>query len=136
MSGPPSRSLFTWWLVCAATRRSNRTKGNYMPASTGSLNNNEILRHRRPVMNFEIRTQTIKMSKLADEVVEAPLRASIDFVNENKIDFVTHGSDWSEDQVESYYGEMNRLGKLKIVPHTPGISTSDIIRAVKSRDDL
>ena len=87
-------------------------------------------------MNFEIRKQTIKMSKLADEVIEAPLRASVDFVNENKIDFVTHGSDWTEDQVESYYGEMNRLGKLKIVPHTPGISTSDIIRAVRSRDDL
>lgn len=91
---------------------------------------------RRPVMNFENRVQTIKMSKLGDEVVEAPLRATADFVAANRIDFVTHGSDWAEDQVEDYYGEMRRLGKLKIVPHTPGISTSDIIKTVKGRADL
>ena len=87
-------------------------------------------------MNFENRVNTIKMSRLGDEVVEAPLRATLDFVDANRIDFVTHGSDWTEEQVEDYYGEMRRLGKLKIVPHTPGISTSDIIRLVRSRTDL
>lgn len=87
-------------------------------------------------MNFENRKATIRMSKLGDEVIEAPLRATLDFVNANEIDFVTHGSDWSEDQVEDYYGEMRSLGKLKIVPHTPGISTSDIIRMVRDRSDL
>lgn len=76
------------------------------------------------------------MSKLADEVIEAPLKATLEFVTEHNIDFVTHGSDWSEEQVEEYYGLMRSLGKLKIVPHTPGICTSDIIRAIKSRDDL
>ena len=87
-------------------------------------------------MNFENRIKTIEMSKLADEVIEAPLRSTLEFIELHYIDFVTHGSDWTEDQVEDYYGDMRRLGKLKIVPHTPGICTSDIIRMIKNRDDL
>ncbi len=91
---------------------------------------------RRPVMRFQVRMDTVKMSGLADEVIEAPLIATPDFVELHQIDKVTHGSDWSEDMVEHYYGEMRRLGKLQIVPHTPGISTTQIIREVQSRTDL
>jgi glycerol-3-phosphate cytidylyltransferase-like family protein len=80
--------------------------------------------------------QTVIMSGLGDEVIEAPLIATPEFVAEHNIDFVTHGSDWTEDMVEHYYGEMRRQGKLKIVPHTPGISTTQIIKIIKSRDDI
>jgi glycerol-3-phosphate cytidylyltransferase-like family protein len=92
--------------------------------------------YRKPVLNYDIRKRTIEMSKLADEVIEAPLRSTLPFIEDNRIDFVTHGSDWTEDQVEDYYGDMRRAGKLKIVPHTPGICTSDIISTIKSRADL
>ena len=117
---------------------SDETVESYKRYFLGSFRPNLtlIVFFRRPVMNFDIRVKTIKMSKLADEVIEAPLRASGDFIDANKIDFVTHGSDWSEEQVEDYYGEMRKIGKLRIVPHTPGICTSDIIKEIKSRDDL
>mmetsp|Transcript_13572 Transcript_13572/g.20372 ORF Transcript_13572/g.20372 Transcript_13572/m.20372 type:complete len:160 (+) Transcript_13572:152-631(+) len=91
---------------------------------------------RRPVLSYEIRVQTILMSGFADEVVEAPLRADAEFIERNQIDFVTHGSDWTEESVEKYYGDAKRLNKLKIVPFTPGISTTQIIREIVSRDDL
>ena len=88
------------------------------------------------MLNFDIRKKTVEASKLGDEIIEAPLIATPDFIEMHRIDFVTHGSDWTEDQVEIFYGELRRMGKLKIVPHTPGICTSDIIKSIKSRDDL
>jgi glycerol-3-phosphate cytidylyltransferase-like family protein len=54
---------------------------------------------RRPVLDFETRIATVRMSGIGDEVVEAPLIATPEFVEANNIDFVTHGSDWTEDMV-------------------------------------
>lgn len=76
------------------------------------------------------------MSGFADEVIEAPLIPTLAFLEANQIDFVTHGSDWTEQSVDHYYGEAKRAGKLKIVPHTPGICTTQIIREVALRRDL
>jgi ethanolamine-phosphate cytidylyltransferase len=76
------------------------------------------------------------MSDFADEVIEAPLIPTVEFIDANRIDFVTHGSDWTEQSVERYYGDIRRAGKLRIVPSTPGISTTQIIREVVNRRDL
>jgi glycerol-3-phosphate cytidylyltransferase-like family protein len=87
-------------------------------------------------MDFETRIKTVTMSGLGDEVIQAPLKATPEFVAQHDIDFVCHGSDWTDAMVEEYYGEMHRMGKLKIVPHTPGISTTDIIKRIKARNDI
>jgi glycerol-3-phosphate cytidylyltransferase-like family protein len=91
---------------------------------------------RKPVLNYETRVATIKMSEFADEVIEAPLIPTLAFLELHQIDFITHGSDWTEQSVEHYYGEPKRAGKLKIIPHTPGICTTQIIREVALRKDL
>jgi glycerol-3-phosphate cytidylyltransferase-like family protein len=88
------------------------------------------------VLNFDIRVATIKMSEFADEVIEAPLIPTLAFLELHQIDFITHGSDWTEQSVDHYYGEAKRAGKLKIIPHTPGICTTQIIREVALRKDL
>lgn len=108
----------------------NLIKGKSIPQLS------QIIFCRKPVLTYQIRVDTIKMSGLADEVVEAPLIATMDFINSLNIDYVCHGSDWTEDMVEHYYGEMRRNNKLKIVPFTPGISTTQIIKEILSRPDL
>ena len=100
----------------------------YLPASLSQI--------RKPVLNYEIRVATIQMSGFADEVIEAPLIPTMAFLELHQIDFITHGSDWTEQSVEHYYGEPKRAGKLKIIPHTPGICTTQIIREVALRKDL
>lgn len=68
--------------------------------------------------------------------MEAPLKPVEAFLTQHRIDFVTHGSDWSEESVDKYYSDAKRLNKLKIVPFTPGISTTDIIERVRNRPDF
>jgi ethanolamine-phosphate cytidylyltransferase len=88
------------------------------------------------VLNYATRVATIIASGFADEVIEAPLIPTLAFLEMNQIDFITHGSDWTEQSVDHYYGEAKQAGKLRIVPHTPGISTTQIIREVSLRKDL
>jgi glycerol-3-phosphate cytidylyltransferase-like family protein len=95
-----------------------------------------MLYKRRPALDYELRTQTLRASGFADEVMEAPLSADAAFIERHDFDFVTHGSDWSEDSVDKYYGDAKRMNKLKIVPCTPGISTTDLIKRIIGRDDF
>lgn len=95
-----------------------------------------LLYKRRPALDFELRKETVRASGFADEVIEAPLSADAAFIEQNNFDFVTHGSDWSEESVDKYYGDAKRMNKLKIVPCTPGISTTDLIKRIIARDDF
>lgn len=95
-----------------------------------------MLYKRRPAIEFSLRMETLRASGFADEVMEAPLMADEAFIKLHDLDFVTHGSDWSESAVDQYYGDAKRLNKLKIIPSTPGISTTDIITRIIRRDDF
>lgn len=49
---------------------------------------------------------------------------------------LVHGDDYTEAQIKEYHGMIRRTHQLRIVPYTQGISTTEIVRRIRARDDL
>ncbi len=91
---------------------------------------------RRPVWNLEERAKSISACKYVDEViVGCSLRATEEFIQEHKIDFVIHGDDFDPASpiCQDQYAVPIKLGIFKTVPYTQGISTTDTIDRIKQR---
>lgn len=87
---------------------------------------------RRPIMTLDERVAVIRACRYVDEVVpNAPDVVTAEFLAQHHISLVVHGDDISDDVVETLYGEVAAAGKLRLVPRTPGISTTDIIQRVQ-----
>ena len=56
-----------------------------------------------------------------------------EFIEEHSIDFVVHGDDMNDEELNKWYGEAIKQGKFIKTKYTPTVSTSDIIRRVLSR---
>jgi cytidyltransferase-like protein len=92
---------------------------------------------RRPIMTLAERTAAVQACRLVDEVIPcSPMITTKEFMEKHNIDIVVHGDDYSEQQRNAYYGDAIKMGKYRSVPYTKGISTSDLIARIKSRDDL
>jgi cytidyltransferase-like protein len=90
---------------------------------------------RRPVLTMEERITAIAGCRYVHEVIpDAPLVIGPEFLREQRIDLVVHGDDmWHSDALQEFYAEPQRLGILRLVPYTAGISTSDIIARIEGR---
>jgi len=78
------------------------------------------------VCNLEERSTVMKHCDLVDEVIApAPRWLTREFIEENKIDYVVHGDDWNP-LLEYAYQVPIKMGIMKKVPYTPGISTTKI----------
>ena len=56
-----------------------------------------------------------------------------EFVAEYGIDIVVHGDDMNEQWLRFFYDGPMELGILRVLPYTPGISTSQLIQMVFAR---
>lgn len=91
---------------------------------------------RRPIMTMDERIRLVEACRHVDEVVaDAPLIIDDAYIRRHRIDLVVHGDDFDEQTMTAFYGLSERLGILRVVSHTPGISTSEIIRRVRERED-
>jgi len=91
---------------------------------------------RKPILTQEERAIEIAACRYVDEVIlDAPLIATEEFIKEHNIDIIVHGDDYTQEQVRSYYGAAVELGIYRTVPYTKGISTSEIIRRIRSRTE-
>ena len=89
---------------------------------------------RRPVMTLEERVAVVAACRYVDEVVEgAPLVLTEEFLAAHRVDVVVHGDDLSPADAEAVYGPAVRSGRLRYVPRTTGISTTELIRRVLDR---
>lgn len=89
---------------------------------------------RRPIMTLDERVAVVRACRYVDEVVpDAPHVVTLGFLREHDIALVVHGDDVSAETVDTLFGEVARAGKLRLVPRTPGISTTEIIRRVRER---
>jgi glycerol-3-phosphate cytidylyltransferase-like family protein len=70
-----------------------------------------------------------------DEVVSnAPYKVTTDFLDEHDISVVVHGDDIPPGTLEEVFGAIAVAGKLRLVPRTAGISTTDLIHRVYEQD--
>lgn len=91
---------------------------------------------RRPIMSLDERVAVVEACRYVDEVVpEAPLKLTEAYLTKHRIDLVVHGDDISPESEQQMYSVPKQLGKYKTIPYTKGVSTSDVIRRIRSRDE-
>ncbi|MCB1107711.1 MAG: adenylyltransferase/cytidyltransferase family protein [Chlamydiia bacterium] len=89
---------------------------------------------RQPYLTMEERRISIEACRYVDEVIiNAPIGITEEWIQRYEIDLVIHGDDISEKTMNEHYAVPIQLGIFKLIPYTPGISTTDIIRRVQSR---
>jgi len=91
---------------------------------------------RTPILTLEERVRVIAACRYVDEVIIAPpLRLTEELIKKWNISYVVHGDDFSPELLEDQYGTAMRLGILKLLPYTDGISTTNIINRITTRYD-
>ena len=110
-----------------------RALGDYL--IVGVLEDHVVEEYKRtPILTLEERVRVIQACKYVDEVIVAPpLRLTEDLIKKWNISYVVHGDDFSPELLEDQYGTAMRLGILKLLPYTTGISTTTIIDRITSR---
>ena len=110
--------------------RAARTHGEYL--IVGVLSDETAAAYKRtPIMTLAERVAVIEACRYVDEVVaDAPFQVDDDFMAEHDIAVVVHGDDVSPQGAEEVYGSALAAGKLRYVPRTRGISTTDLIQRV------
>ena len=89
---------------------------------------------RKPILTMEERAASVAGCKYVDEVLlNAPLIVDDAWIAKYDIDLVVHGDDFTQEQLDYYYGVPLQMGIFRTVPYTSGISTSEIIRRIKER---
>ncbi|MER6654442.1 adenylyltransferase/cytidyltransferase family protein [Streptomyces sp. NPDC000971] len=88
---------------------------------------------RKPIMTMAERVTVIEACRYVDAVLpDAPYRVTTEFLDLHGIDVVVHGDDLAADAVEEAFGPVARAGKLRLVPYTGGVSTTELIRRCRT----
>ena len=84
---------------------------------------------RAPIMTMNERIAVVAAVKYVDEVIpDAPLLIDEKWIKKHDIDIIVHGDDWEISKLQNIYKIPIEMGIFKTVPHTPSISTTDIIK--------
>jgi len=95
----------------------------------GSETDSEIAAYKRqPVMSLSQRTREVAAMKGVDGVYSgASLVTTNKFINQEKVDLVMHGDDYTKAKIQKYYAAPLKRGMFKMYPYEAGISTSALI---------
>ncbi|KAF2722439.1 hypothetical protein K431DRAFT_266401 [Polychaeton citri CBS 116435] len=98
--------------------------------SVGIHSDAEILKNKGPtVMNLEERVAAVDACRWSTKSVpDAPYVTSLAWIGHYGCRYVVHGDDITSDaNGNDCYRFVKRAGRMKIVPRTPGISTTDLV---------
>ncbi|GAA1154808.1 adenylyltransferase/cytidyltransferase family protein [Nocardioides aquiterrae] len=91
---------------------------------------------RRPIMTLAERVVVIESCRYVDEVIPgAPLRLTAEFLHEHDLTLVVHGDDVDDEVAADVYGPAASTGRLRLVPRSGSISTTDLIARVRERPE-
>jgi cytidyltransferase-like protein len=89
---------------------------------------------RAPLTTMDERVKVVEACRYVDEVIaDAPLAVTKDWIEQHRIDLVVHGDDIDDRQIEAMYAVPARMGILRTVPYTAGISTSELLQRLERR---
>jgi choline-phosphate cytidylyltransferase len=99
----------------------------------GLHNDNDCIDYKRkPIINEEIRFQTIEHCKNVDKVINnTPLIITKNYILENNIDIVIIGEEYKNNKDKFWYPGAFELNNYKYIPRFTDISTSDIINYIR-----
>ena len=108
-----------------------RSFGDYM--IVGVHSDKDISNYKRPpIIEEEHRYSIVESCKYVDELIrDAPLIMTEEFLRKHKIDLVVRGDDVTEQHLKQQADPI-RLGMMKYVPRTKGVSTSSIIKKIQN----
>jgi cytidyltransferase-like protein len=118
------------------------TDGDYL--LVGVMNDEDCVKYkRRPVMTEAERYEAVAACAFVNEVVKnAPEAVTEELLTKHRIDFVAAGEEYEDVAAlkargaYDYYAVPRAKNMLKFTSRTAGISTSDIIKRIRSREDL
>ena len=88
----------------------------------------------RPVLTMEERVASVEGCRYVDEVVSnAPLTIDGAWIEQQNIDLIVHGDDFSSEMEELCYKIPIEMGIYRSVGYTPGISTTEIIARISAK---
>lgn len=89
---------------------------------------------RRPIMTMGERVAVIEACRYVDEVIpNAPDRLTHAFLDQHDLALVVHGDDLDAAGAAEVYGPAVATGRLRLVPRTEGVSTTELIARVHAR---
>ena len=90
---------------------------------------------RLPILTLEERVAAALGCRYVDAVLPAaPLIQGADLLDQLSVGAVAHADDFTPEKIEKYYGDAVRRGIFHLLPYTQGISSSDIIKRIVTRD--
>jgi choline-phosphate cytidylyltransferase len=90
---------------------------------------------RQPLINENIRYETVKYCKYIDEIIEnAPLQTTIKFIEENNIDYVAISEEYKDNEKKNifFHSGALELNKYFYFSRYDLLSTTDIINLCKN----
>jgi cytidyltransferase-like protein len=116
-----------------ALLRAARELGDYLVV--GVLSDETAAAYkRRPIMTLTERVAVIEACRYVDEVIpDAPDQLTAAFLDEHKLALVVHGDDLDAGAAADVYGPAVETGRLRLVPRSGAISTTDLLARVRSR---
>jgi len=111
--------------------RQARALGDFL--LVGVHSDEVLIEHKRkPILTMEERVASVGGCRFVDEVLpDAPWVTDRNWIEKHSIDLVVHGSDYSQEALNSTHSAPIEMGIFRTVAYTPGISTTEIIRRCK-----
>ena len=102
----------------------------------GIINDKDATGYKRiPIYNENDRYEIIENIKCVNKIIkDAPLIITQDFMDQHKIDYVIHSFSNSNDEgaQNEFFKVPIQMGKFKKIQYYSSISTTDIIKKIKS----
>ena len=113
--------------------RQARALGDFL--LVGVHSDDVLIEHKRkPILTMEERVASVAGCRYVDEVIpDAPWVTDREWIEKHSIDLVAHGSDYSQEALNSTHSAPIEMGIFRTVAYTPGISTTEIIRRCQER---
>jgi len=87
-----------------------------------------------PIMTLEERVGVVQACRYVDRVVpDAPRQVTEAFLDSIGVDFAVHGDDITPEALEVSFPGLMAAGRMKLVPYTTTISTSQILGRIVER---
>lgn len=93
---------------------------------------------RKPVLNMYQRSQVLKSNKYIDKLIlDAPLIPSEEYIKNHDISVLCIPDNRTTEEINEWYKNIINKGiKIEKIKYTEEISTSEIIKKIKNREDL